>query len=117
MKVLCCTKNLELALLRQRVLEQAHFEVEISDNDEQVLERIERDAQSYDALVLCHSLTTKSAKQYARLMKEHNPKCCVAYIAKTPWEKPDIPYDIRVPGIEGPQKLIESLQSCESPAQ
>ena len=76
MNILCCTKNLELALLRKRVLEQAHFEVEILESEEQVLERIQRGAQNYDVLVLCHSVPVKSAKQYARLMKEHNPKCC-----------------------------------------
>ena len=111
MKVLCLSKNLELALLRCSLLRSRGMEVDLPQSKQEALKLIE--TGSYDVAIICHSLSGRSADEFAEAFRTHNPGKCLIAITQTPWERPRIKADVYISGIDGPERLVEAVRTCE----
>ena len=97
----------ELALYRAEVLRSRGFQVQISTNREDALERIR--AGGYDAIVLSYTLSDATVRELADEVREYCPQCPVVAISNT--RRPDrtIKPDLMVLADEGPAALISAL--------
>ena len=111
MKVLCLSSNPELALLRSTLLRSEGMDVDYPQSREEAKRLIE--SGQYDVAIICHSLAAASAETFCQAFRAHNPGKCLIYIMKTPWQRPQIKADIYVSGIDGPERLVEAVRTCE----
>ena len=111
MKVLCLSANLELALLRCAMLKAQGMEVDFPQSKQEALTLI--DTGRYDVAIVCHSISGRSADQFAQAFRKHNSGKCLIAITKTPWERPRIKADVYISGIDGPERLVEAVRTCE----
>ena len=114
MRVLCVSHNRELALLRQRVLELAGFEVCRSESQEESLKALT--SGTFDRLVICHSLPPSAAAEIIAEFKLRNPQSCLIAVLKSPWAYCPYPVDVHISATDGPDVLVETVMSCEQPA-
>ena len=111
MKILCLSTNLELALLRSALLRSKGIEVDFPKSKQEAIKLIEKD--TYDAAVFCHSLSNGTAEEFAKAFRTHQSGKCLISLTKTPWERPRIKADVYISGIDGPERLIEAIRTCE----
>ena len=88
MKILILTTDQELALLRQRAL----------DNPDPV-----------DVIVVCHRLPDATARKVIRLFHERHPEGKVVYIVHLYGEWPEVEADRYVVGADGPDALLRVI--------
>lgn len=113
-RVLVLNTNGELLRLRVAVLRSEGFQVDMAESKEQTLELL--GAHNYDAMVICWSISGKSAAEYSGLFRQRNAQGCLVYVGTNPWHRPTtIQADTFVSGAEGPDVLIEAVQ-CGSGA-
>ena len=71
------------------------------------------EAGHYYVGVSCHSLSQHSAEELIESFRTHNLGKCIIYITKTPWDRPRIKAEVFISGIDGPERLIEAVRTCE----
>lgn len=110
MKILLATQDLELGLLRAKVLEVAGHEVEIGVTGQQVLALLS--SRKYDVLLVCHSLPEDTCQEVALAYRSLNPEGHVVGILKNEWDDDSCglqKFDARVSGISGPNALLSTV--------
>lgn len=111
MRVLCLSANLELALLRCAVLAVHGMHADVARSKKEAERLLEEN--SYDAALLCHSISEKTAKQLVAIFRERNPDQCVIFVSHSPWQQSPVKADATVCSIDGPEPLLECLLSCK----
>ena len=112
-RVLSLSSNPELQTLRNFVLISEGFQVVSPQSKPGALEAIER--ESFDCLVLCHSLSENSCAELSRAFKHRNAESCVIHIVPTSWTEKCANADLSIAGLDGPDALIEAVRSCARP--
>lgn len=112
MRILLATHNVELGLLRAKVLESEGHEVEIGINDQQLLALVE--SRKYDLLLVCHSLPEDICENVAQRFRTLNPSSQVVGILKQDWDDDTCGthrFDARVSGVSGPSALVATVRN------
>jgi DNA-binding response OmpR family regulator len=112
MKVLCLSANLELAALRLAVLAFHGDEVHVARSKKEAEQLLE--ANTYDASLLCHSISVKTAEQLVAIFRQRNPDRCVIFISHNPWQQSSVKANRSVCAIDGPEILVEAVLSCRT---
>jgi len=111
MRILLATHNVELGLLRVKVLESEGHEVEIGLNDQQLFALIA--SRKYDLLLVCHSLPEEICQEMAKTYRMINPGGHVVGILRHDWEDDSCgmqKFDAHVSGISGPNALVATVR-------
>ena len=111
MRILLATHNVELGLLRVKVLEHAKHEVDISTNEQQALALMA--TRHYDLLLVCHSLPEDICQNIAQAFRVANPDGHVVGILRRDWDDDTCGtqrFDAHVSGIAGPNALLSTLR-------
>lgn len=106
MKILILTTDQELALLRQRVLEDAGHQVTPLVTEKEVLEAAEKNVP-FDIALVCHHLPNATARKVIRIFREGKRDGKVIYINHLYGEWPEVEADRYVVGADGPDALIK----------
>ena len=114
MRVLCLSANLELALLRRAVLALHGVEVDIARSKKEAEALLKR--ETYDAGLLCHTISEKTAKRLAELFREKNPGHCLIFLARSPWQESPVKADSSICMLDGPDSLIHTVLACRRSA-
>lgn len=101
---------MELALLRCAVLALHGVEADVARSKKEAENLLQE--QTYDAALLCHSISESSARRLITLFREKNPGRCVIFVSRNPWQKSPVPAEATVCAIDGPDPLIEAVLSC-----
>lgn len=105
MKILILTTDLELALLRQRVLESAGHEVLAISGEREAVEAVEKQVP-FDVALLCHRMPDGTARKIIRTFRDGKRPGKVVYIAHIYGVWPEVEADRYVVGADGPDALI-----------
>ncbi|HEX4488748.1 MAG TPA: hypothetical protein VH088_20895 [Terriglobales bacterium] len=111
MKILLATHNVELGLLRVKVLESEGHEVEIGVQEKQLMALLA--SRRYDLLLVCHSLPEDVCQQIAHAYRMMNPDGHVAGILRHDWDDSACgtqKFDAQVSGISGPNALVNMVR-------
>ena len=111
MRILLATHNVELGLLRVKVLESEGHHVEIGMTDQQLAALVA--SRSYDLLLVCHSLPEDFCQEISETFRALNPGSHVVGILKHDWDKDACGterFDAQVAGINGPSALVQTIQ-------
>jgi CheY-like chemotaxis protein len=111
MKILLATRNVELGLLRVKVLESAGHEVEIGMEEQQLMALVA--SRRYDLLLVCHSLPEQVCEEISEAYRVMNPDGHVAGILKYDWDDNSCglqKFDAHVSGISGPNALVNMIR-------
>jgi DNA-binding response OmpR family regulator len=111
MRILIATHNVELGLLRAKVLESEGHEVEIGITDQQLVALVA--SRNYDLLLVCHSLPEDFCQEIAETFRALNPSAHVVGVLKHEWDDDSCGtqrFDARVSGISGPVALVRTIQ-------
>ncbi len=106
--VLLLTRNRELGLLRQKVLEMSGCRVTFPESREAALEAL---TQRFDAMVITYTISTKSAQEYCDIFRRHNPKSRIVYISAHANESVPSWAHESVVGLEGPEEMIRAVKA------
>jgi DNA-binding NtrC family response regulator len=99
----------ELSTLRGHALSQAGFSVSRAESRKEALELLEK--EKFDALVVSHSMPEENIAEMAELFRTHNPNSPIVTVAKGRWQDLKIEFDAAVIGEEGPEALIEAVET------
>jgi len=105
MKVLVLTTDLELALLRKRVLESVGHEVSVLSSEKEALEAAENE-MPFDVALVCHHLPAATARKLIRIFRDNKHPGKVVYIAHIYGEWPEVEADRYIVGADGPDALL-----------
>jgi hypothetical protein len=105
MKILILTTDQELALLRQRVLEDAGHEVAVRVTEKEAVEAAEK-AVPFDVALVCHHLPTATARRIIRIFHDGNREGKIVFVGHIYGEWPEVEADRYVVGADGPDALI-----------
>ena len=111
MRILIATHNIELGLLRKKVLETEGHQVEIAESDPQLAALVA--SRSYDLLLVCHSLPEDFCQEISETFRALNPGAHVVGVLKHDWDADACgteQFDARVAGISGPNALVRTIQ-------
>jgi len=111
MKILLATHNVELGLLRAKVLESEGHDVEVGLTDQQLMALIV--SRRYDLLLVCHSLPEDICQELSQTFRMVNPSGHVVGILKYDWDDDSCglqKFDARVSGISGPSALVQTIR-------
>jgi hypothetical protein len=111
MKIICLSTNVELALIRSSLLRARGMDIDFPQSKQEAMTLIE--TGRYDVALLCHSLSLQSADEFAEAFRPHHPGKCLIAIMGTPWERPRMKADVYICGIDGPERLLEAVRTCE----
>ncbi|MGZ4816967.1 MAG: hypothetical protein ACXVZV_16255 [Terriglobales bacterium] len=112
MRILLATHNLELGLLRTKVLKSEGHEVEIGSDDHQLLALLA--SRKYDVLLVCHSLPLSLCEQMSEAFRLRNPDGQVVGILKQDWDDDACGtqnFEAHVSGFSGPGALIATVRN------
>jgi CheY-like chemotaxis protein len=109
-RVLAMSANRELLLLRARVLEANGCSVTASEDRMTALDVLAKD--HFDALMICHSISDKSAQEFTGLFRQRNRAGCIIYVSERPFQQGKAFADVTICGIDGPDALISAARSC-----
>jgi DNA-binding NtrC family response regulator len=101
----------ELSLLRARVLREAGYAVARADSLPEALGLLE---QTFDALLISYSLTAESMAEMTELFRRRNPGSPIIAVTKGKWQDLKIDMDYAVAGEDGPEALLETLETALS---
>ncbi len=106
MKILILTTDQELALLRQRVLEDAGHEVTPKVTEKDVLEAADKNVP-FDVALVCHHLPTPPRERSSASFTTANVRARSIFISHIYGEWPEVEADRYVVGADGPDALIK----------
>lgn len=105
MKILVLTIDQELALLRQRVLEDAGHDVTAMVSEKEAVEAAEKQVP-FDVALICHKLPTATARKIIRIFRDSKQPGAVVFIGHIYGEWPEVEADRYVVGADGPDALL-----------
>ena len=111
MRILLATHNVELGLLRAKVLEAENHRVDVGLNDQQLVALIA--SRKYDLLLVCHSLPEDFCQEFSETFRTLNPGGHVVGILKYDWDDDACgtqKFDAHVSGISGPNALVATIR-------
>ncbi|HJT68805.1 MAG TPA: hypothetical protein VJ731_01325 [Terriglobales bacterium] len=111
MIVLMLGQQLELGYYRAAFLESHGFHVIFPENKNAALSAIR--AGGFDAAIISYTLSKKSAKEFASLIKQLDGDCPVVAITQKSRDKEDFEYDDIVLDVDRPPALLEALIRVE----
>jgi DNA-binding response OmpR family regulator len=106
--LLLLSGDTELALLRAHALKQAGFFVSRADNRKEALELLE---QKFDALVVSYSLSGENITEMTELFRQQNPTAPIVAVSREKWQDLKVDADFQLRGEDGPEALIEAVDS------
>lgn len=109
-KLLLLSADPELASLRHHILANAGFTVARAISRKDALQLLEQ--EKFDALVISHSMSQESIIEMAELFRKQNPNSPIVTVAKGRWQDLKIEFDSSVTGEEGPEALIETIETA-----
>ncbi len=112
MRILLATHNIELGLLRAKVLEHEGHVVDIGASNEQLSALIA--SRHYDLLLVCHSLSEDVCEELAGAYRVLNPSGHVVGILKQDWDDSSCgtqKFDAHVSGVRGPGALVSTIRN------
>lgn len=107
--ILLLSADRELSLLRYFALSHAGFAVSRADSRQEALSLLEN---PFEALVISYSMSSESIVEMCARFRERNPGSPIVGITKGKWEDLKIDADFTVSGIDGPEALLEVLDSA-----
>ncbi len=107
--VLLLSADPELSLLRQHALARAGFSVSRAGSRQEALHLLHE--EKFDALVISYSVSDKDIVDMTELFQQHNPNSPIVTVAKGSWQDLKIEFDAGVTGEEGPEALIEAVET------
>lgn len=108
--VLLLSADVELSLLRAHVLSHAGFSTTRADSRQEALQLLSE--KKFDALVISYSKSGPDSVEMAHLFRSQNPNAPIVTVAKGKWEDLKIDLDFAVTGEEGPEALIEAVDTA-----
>lgn len=105
-KVLLLSRNRELGLLRQKVLELCGCNVTFPENQDETLEHLKHDWQ---VIVIAHTISRESADRYAEMFRKRNPEGRIVYVRGTMTEPAPRWADESVVGLAGPEEMVRAV--------
>jgi DNA-binding response OmpR family regulator len=111
MRILLATHNIELGLLRAKVLESAGHRVDVGTTEQQLLALMA--SRKYDALLVCHSLSEDSCETASAAFRSANPDGHVIGILKRDFDDDTCgtqQFDASVSAISGPSALLATVR-------
>ena len=106
-RVLLLSRDFELGLLRQRVLQQAGCEVLFPEDGAEALRVLKAD--NLDVMVVAHTISRESGGYYSRIFRENNPQGRIVYVCSSTIEHPPEWADENVLGLAGPEELVAAV--------
>lgn len=111
MRVLCLSADMELASLRRAVLATRGIDVDVARSKKEAEQLLQEN--TYRAVLICHSISEKTARQLAALFRERNSNACLIFVSHSPWQQSPVEVDASVCAIDGPENLVETVLSCD----
>ena len=108
-KLLLLSADPELSQLRGYALAHAGFAVSRAESRKEALRLLEQ--EKFDAVVISYSMSDENIAEMTELFRTHNPNAPVVTIAKGRWQDLKIESDSTVAGEEGPEALIEAVET------
>lgn len=106
LNVLLLSRDVELGLLRKRVLQQNGCTVMFPQNREEALAAFHT---PQDVMVVAHTISRESAKHYAEIFRAKNPEGWIVYICVSTIEHPPEWADETVLGLAGPEDMVAAV--------
>jgi DNA-binding NtrC family response regulator len=107
--VLLLSADTELSLLRRHVLANAAFAVSRAGSRKEALQMLEQ--EKFDVLVISYSLSEESIAEMTALFRKQNPNAPIVAVAGGRWQDLKIEADATVTAEEGPEALIEAVET------
>jgi CheY-like chemotaxis protein len=107
--VLLLSADPELSLLRAFVLERGGYSVARAGSRKDALQLLD---QPFDALVTSHSMSAGNMAEMTELFRQRNPNSPVIGVIKGKWQDLKIELDFTVSGDDGPEALLESVETA-----
>lgn len=107
--LLLLSGDTELGLLRAHALRHAGFSVTRADSRKEALELLQ---EKFDALVISYSLSGESILEMAEFFRQRNPNSPVISVAREKWQDMKVDTDFTLRGEDGPEALIETVESA-----
>jgi DNA-binding response OmpR family regulator len=107
--VLLLSADRELSLLRKHVLQHAGFAVARADSRQEALQLLE---SSFEVLVISWSLSGESVAEFTEMFRKRNPNAPVIGVVQGKWQDLKIDADFTVSGEEGPEALLEAVDTA-----
>ena len=104
--VLLLSRDMELGLLRKRVLEQSGCKVTFPQNRTEALDALRA---KLDVMVVANTISRDSGAHYAEIFRGKNPKGKVVYICVSTIEHPPGWADETVLALNGPEEMVEAV--------
>lgn len=109
--VLLLSRDRELSLLRYHSLQHGGFAVFRADSRQEALALLEK---RYDALVISYSLSMETITEFIAFFRRTSPGAPVVCVVKGKWSDMKVDVDFTVNGDDGPEALLETLESAIS---
>jgi DNA-binding NtrC family response regulator len=109
-KLLLLSADPELSSLRRHVLVHAGFTVARAESRKEALQLLEQ--EKFDVLVISYSMSQENITEMAELFRSHNSNSPIVTVAKGGWQDLKIEFDAAVTGDEGPEALIETVETA-----
>src|SRR5262249_22549366 len=107
--VLLLTADRELSRLRAFALERGGYSVTRAESRQDALHLVE---ESFDALVISYSLSSEAMVDMAELFRQRNPSSPIIGVTKGMWQDLKVDLDSSVSGEEGPEALLEAVETA-----
>lgn len=104
--VLLLSRDVELGLLRKRVLEQNGCTVVFPQNRDEAIDAFH---SHFDVMVIAHTISRESARHYAEIFRGKNPNSWIVYICVSTIEHPPEWANETVLGLSGPEEMLEAV--------
>jgi DNA-binding response OmpR family regulator len=108
-RVLLLSADPELSSLRQHVLAHAGFAISRALSRKEALQLLGQ--EKFDVLVISHSMSHENIVEMTELFRAGNPNSPIVTVAKGKWQDLKIEFDAAVTGDEGPEALIEAVET------
>ncbi len=108
-RVLLLSADAELSLLRRYALEHAGFTIARADSRKEAFRLLKQ--EKFDALVISYSMSQKNIKEMTELFREQNANAPIVAITRERWQDLKIEFDAAVTGDEGPEAMIEAVET------
>ena len=107
--VLLLSADRELSRLRAYALERGGYSVTRADSRQEALDLLD---DRFDALVISYSMSSEGLIEMAELFRQRNPNSPIIGVTKGKWQDLKIDLDFTVSGDEGPEALLESVETA-----
>lgn len=107
--LLLLSADRELSRLHAYVLERGGYSVARADSRREALELLD---DLFDALVISYSMSSEGLIEMAEVFRQRNPNSPIIGVTKGKWQDLKIDLDFAVSGEEGPEALLESVETA-----